>query len=129
MLDWSIIVTIVPPVITAAFAYLVARKKNLVAERINHAKVDADIQTQALNLVRGVMNDMREDFHREVTSLKEENQKLQKEIDRNNTHLQDLQRQLAANDELIKTLRLEILTLTKTLAIYEGEIARLKKIN
>jgi chromosome segregation ATPase len=127
MFDLSIIVTIVPPIVTAAFAYLVARKKNIVSERITRAKVDADVQTQALNLVRGVMNDMRQDFHREITSLKEDNQKLRQEIEENSSSLQILQKQLVASDELIETLRSEISTLKKTLTFYEEEIARLRK--
>jgi chromosome segregation ATPase len=127
MFDLSIIVTIVPPVVTAIFAYLVARKKNIVSERISRAKVDADIQSQALNLVRGVMNDMREDFHREITSLKEENEKLKEEMEDNKSRVQNLEKQLVASDELIETLRSEISTLKKTLTFYEEEIARLRK--
>lgn len=127
MLDLNILVTIVPPVVTAAFAYLVARKKNLVTEKINRSKVDADVQTQALNLVRGVMNDMRDDFHREIKSLKEENQKLKQEIEENSSRLETLQNQLTASDELIETLRSEISTLKKTLTFYEAEIERLRK--
>lgn len=127
MFDLSIIVTIVPPVVTAVFAYLVARKKNLVMERINRAKVDADVQTQALNLVRGVMNDMRDDFHREIMSLKVENEKLKAEIEDNKSRVQSLEKQLIASDELIETLRSEISTLKKTLTFYEEEIARLRK--
>lgn len=129
MFDLSVIITIVPPIVTAAFAYLVARKKNLVSERINRAKVDADVQTQALNLVRGVMNDMRDDFHREIDSLKVENQKLKAEIDENRSRVQSLEKQLVASDELIETLRSEISTLKKTLTFYEEEIARLRKSN
>ena len=127
MFDFSIIITIVPPLITAGFAYLIARKKNVVTERINRAKVDADVQTQALGIVREVMNDMREDFHREILSLKEDNKKLKQEIEENNIHLQTLQTQLIASDELIETLRSEISTLKKTLTFYEEEIARLRK--
>ena len=127
MFDFSIIITIVPPLITAGFAYLIARKKNVVTERINRAKVDADVQTQALGIVREVMNDMREDFHREILSLKEDNKKLKQEIEENNIHLQTLQTQLIASDKLIETLRSEISTLKKTLTFYEEEIARLRK--
>lgn len=127
MFDLNIIVTIVPPVVTAVFAYLVARKKNIVTERINRAKVDSDVQAQALNLVRGVMNDMREDFHREMTEMKDENQKLRVQIDENKSHIQSLQRQISVNDELTETLRSEISTLKKTLSVYEEEITRLRK--
>jgi len=59
MLDGTALITILPPIATAFFAYLVARKRNLVSERLNKAKINADIQTQALTIVQGVMNDMR----------------------------------------------------------------------
>lgn len=127
MLDLNVIVTIVPPILTAVFAYLVARKRNLITERISRAKVDADVQAQALTIVGGVMNDMREDFHKEITSLKAENVKLKEEIDENSARLLTLQRQLIASDELVASLKSEISTLRKTVGLYEQEIARLKK--
>ena len=129
MLDLSLVITIVPPIVTGIFAYLIARKKNAVAERINRAKVDADIQTEALNIVRQVMNDMRADFNREMTVMKDENHKLRLEIEDNKTRLQSLQEQLLASDELIETLKSELSILKKTLSMYESEIERLRKGN
>lgn len=127
MLDINVIVTVVPPILTAVFAYLIARKRNIITERMGRAKVDADIQAQALNIVRGVMNDMRDDFQKEISSLKTENAKLKEEVEENSLRLQTLQKQLIASDELVATLRSEISTLKKTLSIYEEEIARLRK--
>jgi len=127
MFDLSIIITVVPPIVTGIFAYLVARKKNIVAERISRAKVDADVQTQALVIVRQVMNDMRDDFHREMAVMRTENEKLRSEIEENKSRLQSLQEQLLASDELIETLKSELSTLKKTLALYEEEIERLRK--
>jgi predicted nucleic acid-binding Zn-ribbon protein len=126
MLDVSLIITIVPPIVTGIFAYLVARKKNIVAERISRAKVDADVQSQALTIVRQVMNDMREDFQREMSVLKEENQKLKYQIEDNKQKLQSMQEQMEASDVLIETLKSELSTLKKTLTIYEKEIERLR---
>lgn len=126
MLELSVIITIVPPIVTGVFAYMVARKKNIVAERINRARVDADVQTQALTIVRQVMNDMREDFQREMSVLKEENQNLKRQIDENKTHLESMQAQMEASDILIETLKSELSTLKKTLTIYEKEIERLR---
>ena len=126
MLDVSVIITIVPPIVTGIFAYMVARKKNIVAERISRAKVDADVQTQALTIVRQVMNDMREDFQREMSVLKEENKNLKAQIDDNKEKLQSMQEQMEASDILIETLKSELSTLKKTLTIYEKEIERLR---
>lgn len=127
MLDANVLLTILPPVLTAVFAYLIARKRNIISEKINRAKVEADVQTQALTIVRGVMNDMRDEFRREIEELKLDNQNLKREIDANRTRLQILQEQLTASDELVETLRSEISTLRKTVALYEAEIDRLKK--
>jgi len=127
MLDINVILTVVPPLLTAIFAYMLARKRSVIAERMGRAKVDADIQAQALTIVRGVMNDMRDDFQKEISSLKTENAKLKEEVEENTTRLQTLQKQLIASDELVATLRSEISTLKKTLSIYEEEIARLRK--
>lgn len=127
MLDINVIVTVLPPILTAVLVYLVARKRNIITERMGHAKVDADIQAQALSIVRGVMNDMRDDFQKEISSLKNENAKLKEEVEGNSLRLQILQKQLIASDELVATLRSEISTLKKTLSIYEEEITRLRK--
>jgi chromosome segregation ATPase len=127
MFDVSVIVTVVPPILTAAFAYIIARKRNLVSERINKAKISADIQTQALNIVRGVMVDMRDEFRREIDELRTENKRLKEEISNNSMSLKHLQEQLTASDILIDTLRSEISTLQKTVKLYEAENERLKK--
>lgn len=127
MLDVNVLITILPPILTAVFAYLIARKRNTVSERINRAKIDADVQTQALQIVRGVMNDMREEFKREIEALRSENTTLKKEIEENTNRLVVLQKQLVASDGLVETMRSEISALKKTLALYEAEIDRLRK--
>ncbi len=127
MLDANILITILPPMLTAVFAYLIARKRNTVTERISRAKIDADVQTQALQIVRGVMNDMREEFKREIDSLRAENNLLRDEIEENTSRLVILQKQLVTSDGLVETMRSEISALKKTLALYEAEIDRLRK--
>lgn len=130
-MDLSVLIAIVPPIITALFAYLIARKRNILTEKINRAKMDADAQVQALTIVRGIINDLRgewqesnnrclhelektkEEFKQQITELRNENEKLTEKI--------------KENEELIISLRSEIVTLRKTLALYEEEIARLKK--
>ena len=61
----GIIITIIPPILTAIFAYLIAWKRNIISEKMDKAKLDADIQSQALTIVKSVMNDMREELRRE----------------------------------------------------------------
>lgn len=127
MLDLNVIVTIVPAILTAIFAYLVAHKRNVISERISKAKVDADVQSQALNIVSDVMNDLKKDLHKEIDSLKTENAKLKEEVEENSKRLNTLQQQLVASDLLVASLKSEISILKKTLSIYEDEIARLRK--
>lgn len=128
MLDVNVIITIVPPILTAVFAYLIAKKRTAVAERINNAKSNADVQSQALEIVRGAMSDMRTEFRREIDALQAENRLLRSEVEENKARLKTLQSQLHASDELVETLRSEISTLKKTVEFYEKEIARLRGI-
>jgi len=127
MLDVNILITIIPPVLTAVFAYLIARKKNVITERMNRAKVDADVQSQALNIVRGVITDMRDEFKRELDELRKENATLKHEIENNRNDLKNLQEQLDSRDAMIDTLQSEISALKKTVNLYEAEIERLRK--
>lgn len=127
MLDVNVLITILPPILAAVFAYLIARKRNAASERVNRAKIEADVQTQALQIVRGVMNDMRDEFKREIDALRNENKSLKYEIEENKSRLMVLQKQLVASDELVETMRSEISALKKTLAVYEAEIERLRK--
>lgn len=127
MLDVNVLITILPPIFAAIFAYLIARKRNATSERVNRAKIDADVQTQALQIVKGVMEDMRDEFKREIDALRNENKALKQQIDENQSRLKGLQQQLVASDELVETLRSEISALKKTLMLYEAEIERLRK--
>ena len=127
MLDVNVLITVLPPILAAVFTYLLARKKNTISERVGRAKIDADVQTQALQIVRGVMTDMREEFKREIDVLRNENKTLRYEIEENKGRLIVLQKQLATSDELVETMRSEISALKKTLNVYEAEIERLRK--
>lgn len=128
MIDSSIIITIIPPIVTGVFAYLIAKKKSTLAERINKAKVDADIQSQAFSIVKGVMNDMRDEFKREIEALKEENEVLRKQVSTNDKKIQDLTDQCKASDKLVETLQSEIGALRLTIKVYEKEIERLNNL-
>lgn len=126
MIDLGAILLILPPVLTAVFAYLVARKKNAIGERINKAKIDAEIQVEALNIVKGVMTDMREELRREIDELRKENEYLKDEVRINKNKINALESQLAASDELVSTLKSEIATLQSAIALYKAENERLR---
>ena len=126
-MDISIFITIIPPILTAVFAYLVARKRNIVSERLNKAKIDADIQSQALTIVKGVMNDMRDELRREIDMLRKENEVLKLSVKDNQDKIATLSNQLDASDQLIAVLNSEIITLQSTIKVYEEELTRLRK--
>lgn len=126
MMDINAILLIIPPILTAVFAYLIARKKNIITERISKAKIDSEIQTQALTIVEKVMGEMRAELRREIDELRRENEELKKAISESESKLESLQHQLEASNQLVSILRSEIRTLQAALAMYKEENTRLK---
>lgn len=126
MIDTNAIVLIIPPVLTAAFAYLIARKKNIISERLNKAKIDSEIQTQALTIVEKVTSDMIKGLQREIDDLKKENEDFKHEIRDSKARIESLETQLTASDQLVAMLRSEISTLQAALSMYKEENSRLK---
>lgn len=126
MLDTNAIILIIPPIITAAFAYLIARKKNLITERISKAKIDSEINIQALTIVEKVTGDMRLELRREIEELRKENENLRASMRDSQHRIESLESQLEASDKLVSTLRSEIISLQTALSIYKEENIRLK---
>lgn len=125
-MDINAIILIIPPIITAIFAYLIARKKNIISERIGKAKIDSEIQTQALSIVDKVMGEMRIELRREIDELRKENESLKKTIVDSQTRIESLESQLDESDHLVSILRSEISALKAALAMYKEENTRLK---
>lgn len=126
MIDTNAILLIIPPVLAAILAYLIARKKNIITEKISRAKIDSEIQIQALSVVENVMEDMRAELRREIDELRKENEVLRKEINENHLKIDALQNQLDSSNQLVSILRSEIGTLQTALAMYKEENDRLK---
>lgn len=127
MIDTSTLITIIPPIVTGIFAYLIALKKNKITGDLNKAKLDAEIQNQALTIVQGVMHDMRDELKREIVILRDDNEKLKKQSSENYFDIKTLREQLRASDVLVETLKNEIESLRNTIKMYENEISRLKQ--
>jgi len=119
-MDMGIIITIIPPILTAIFAYLIAWKRNIISEKMDKAKLDADIQSQALTIVKSVMNDMREELRREIEVLRKEKDALKIQIESSEIQIKDLRTQLEASDEIIIALKSQISILQSTIKLYEG---------
>ena len=119
-MDMGVIITIIPPILTAIFAYLIAWKRNIISEKMDKAKLDADIQSQALTIVKSVMNDMREELRREIEVLRKEKDALKIQIESSEIQIKDLRTQLEASDEIIFALKSQISILQSTIKLYEG---------
>jgi uncharacterized coiled-coil DUF342 family protein len=126
MIDTNAIILIIPPILTAAFAYLIARKKNIITERLSKAKIDSEIQVQALTVVEKVMGEMRTELRREIDELRKENEYLKKAIVDSQARIETLESQLDASNELVAILRSEISTLQTAISMYKEENNRLK---
>ena len=80
MIEYTpILAATIPTAITGVFAYMLGRRKNIMAEKIAKSKTDAEIQGKALDIVKGVIQDMKDEFLREIKSLKLEIEKLSAE--------------------------------------------------
>jgi chromosome segregation ATPase len=126
MVDINAIIIIIPPILTAAFAYLVARKKNIITERIGKAKIEFEVQVQALSIVEKVMAEVRIELRREIDDLRKENESLKKVIVDSQIRIDSLESQLDINNQLISTLKSEIAALQIALSMYKEENIRLK---
>jgi flagellar motility protein MotE (MotC chaperone) len=126
MFDSGALISILPPVLAAVFAYLVARKKNLISEKISSSKIDSEIQSQALVIVRSVMADMRDELRVEIDILRKEKDALKKEIHEHKSKIENLQNQFIVSNELAASLRSEVSTLQAALNLYKSENERLR---
>jgi len=118
----------IPTLITGVVAYMLGRRKNIMAEKIAKSKTEAEIQGKALDIVKGVIQDMKEEFLREIKSLKIEVEKLTTENVKLKVSIQDLEAQLIASGKLSATLQDEITSLQRSLTAYKEENDKLKNL-
>src|ERR1041385_5444214 len=118
MIEGSVLITIIPPMFAALLAYFLARKRNLTQEKVQKARIDAEIQTKSLEIVSGVVFDVR----KELESIKNENSELRRLIDVNKDEIGLLQHKLQNSDELVLVLKTEIASLQSTIRTYEKQI-------
>lgn len=123
-----ILTSSIPSVITGTVAYMLGRRKNIMAEKIAKSKVEAEIQGKALDIVKGVIQDMKTEFLREIQSLKQEIEKLTAENEKLKISMEDLDNQLIASGKLSVTLQDEITSLRRSLTAYKEENDKLKNL-
>lgn len=119
---------IVSPAVTGVFAYLVASRKRSSEEKISKAKLDAETQSKALVMVRGIVSDMMDDFSRELNILKSENEALREKVANYVSEVRILNDKISTNNAVIDSLRMEVASLRATTKVYEDELARLRNL-
>jgi len=122
MIDGNILITIVPPVFAALIAYAIARIKSNANERIQRAKIDADVDNRAMEMVKGIMEEMRAELKAEISALRNENKLLQETSKHNRDEIETLQRRLRESSELQDAMKIEIASLKNTIQWYERRL-------
>jgi chromosome segregation ATPase len=126
MIDGPLFITIVPPVFAALIAYAIARIKSNANERIQKAKLEAEIDTRAMELVKSIVEEMRVELKAEIANLREENKSLREVVTSNREEIETLQRRLHESAELQSAMKIEIASLKTTIQWYEK---RLKNVD
>lgn len=114
----SVFLTIIPPIIASVLAYLVANKR----AKIQYANTVAGIQYKAIQIVSEAEKKLRDEIRSELVKVREENEKLRDEI-------LTLKHRLETSNELITTLRAEIVSLKSLVDNYKEKEQLLKNKN
>ncbi len=122
MIDGNILITIVPPIFAALIAYAIARIKSNAHERIQKAKIEAEVDSRAMEMVRSIVDEMRTELKSEIASLRAENRSLQELAKHNREEIETLQRRLRESFELQDAMKIEIASLKSTIQWYERRL-------
>lgn len=122
MIDGNILITIVPPIFAALIAYAIARIKSNANERIQRAKIEAEVDSKAMEMVRSIVDEMKTELKAEISVLREENRRLKETADSNRSEIDALQRRLRESSELQDAMKIEIASLKSTIQWYERRL-------
>lgn len=122
MIDGNILITIVPPIFAALITYAIARIKSGASERIQRAKIEAEVDTKAMEMVKSIVDEMRAELKAEIAVLREENKNLQQIVRDNRGELENLRTRLRESSELQDAMKLEIASLKNTIQWYERRL-------
>jgi len=127
MIEYTpILKTGIPAVIAAIAAYLIAVKKTNSSEKKQKAKSNAEVQLQALDIVKNVIETMKTEFLREIEGLNVRIDELISENVKLKKSMADLDAQLVTSGKLSATLQEEITSLQRSLMAYKEENDKLK---
>lgn len=122
MIDGNILITIVPPIFTAIIAYGIAFVKSRSNERIQRAKIEAEVDNKAMEMVQSVMEELRRELKAEINELREDNKTLRKEAEAAREEIESLRKRLRDSDILQESLKSEISSLRTTVLWYEQKL-------
>ena len=122
MIDGNILITIVPPLFAALIAYAIARIKSNASERIQRAKIEAEVDGKAMEMVRGIVDEMRIELKAEIAALRSDNKILQEVGKQNRDEIEALRRRLHESAQLQDAMKLEIASLKSTIQWYERRL-------
>lgn len=122
MIDGNVFITIVPPVFAALIAYGIARIKSNANERIQRAKIEAEVDGKAMEMVRAVMAEMKTELKSEIAQLREENKALRQTADANREEIETLRNRLRESTEIQDAFKIEIASLKSTILWYEKQL-------
>lgn len=114
----SIFSLILPALVGGFFTYLIAVHRS----NSRRASMMAEIQNNALKTVQLIEERIRADLRKELDVLKLENINLHKEV-------AELRSKLTLSDDLIRTLKDEIIALKSTISLYRDEMAKINAKN
>ena len=109
----SIFSLILPALVGGFFTYLIAVHRS----NSRRASMMAEIQNNALKTVQLIEERIRADLRKELDVLKLENINLHKEV-------AELRSKLTLSDDLIRTLKDEIIALKSTISLYRDEMSK-----
>lgn len=122
MIDGNILITIIPPIFAAVIAYAIARIKSNANERIQTARIEAEVDSRAMEMVRSVMEEMKMELKAEIAVLRDENKILRQTANNNRDEIEALHRRLRESSELQDAMKIEIASLKNTIQWYERRL-------
>jgi len=129
MFDGNILITIIPPIFAALIAYAIAKINTGAKERIQRAKIEAEADHKAMQMVKAVMEDVRTELKNDIKSLKEENVRLKDLINVSKEEIESLRSRLRESSEHQNEMKIEIASLRNTIQWYEKRLSEAESKN
>jgi predicted RNase H-like nuclease (RuvC/YqgF family) len=129
MFDNGFLITIIPPIFAAIITYAIAKVKSGASERVQKAKIEAEINHKAMEVVKSVVNDLKMELRLEINSLKRENESLKLDIMKGKEEIEALRRKLELSSQIQNSLNVEISSLKSTIKWYEKKSKQTDKSN